>query len=79
MNKEYEIWPGVLHCWSLIQDSVNPSAGSQMDMFESEYFTVDTSIDIHSPGIATDKALFSSENCWYLSYFSIKTYVVGTH
>ena len=31
------------------------------------------------PIIATDKALFSSEKCWYLSYFSIKTYVVGTH
>ena len=29
--------------------------------------------------IATDKALFSSEKCWYLSYFSTKTYVVGTH
>ena len=29
--------------------------------------------------IATDKALFSSEKCWYLSYFSMKTYVVGTH
>ena len=26
--------------------------------------------------IATDKALFSSKKCWYLSYFSIKTYVV---
>ena len=29
--------------------------------------------------IATDKALFSSEKCWCLSYFSTKTYVVGTH
>ena len=29
--------------------------------------------------IATDKGLFSSEKCWYLSYFSTKTYVVGTH
>ena len=29
--------------------------------------------------IATEKALFSSEKCWYLSYFSMKTYVVGTH
>ena len=29
--------------------------------------------------IATDKAPFSSEKCWYLSYFSMKTYVVGTH
>ena len=29
--------------------------------------------------IATEKALFSSEECWYLSYFSTKTYVVGTH
>ena len=29
--------------------------------------------------IATDRALFSSEKCWYLSYFSTKTYVVGTH
>ena len=29
--------------------------------------------------IATDKALFSSKKCWYLSYFSVKTYVVGTH
>ena len=28
---------------------------------------------------ATDKALFSSEKCWYLSYFSAKTYVVSTH
>ena len=26
--------------------------------------------------IATDKALFSSKNCWYLSYFSMKTYAV---
>ena len=26
--------------------------------------------------IATDKAIFSSEKCWYLSYFSTKTYVV---
>ena len=25
--------------------------------------------------IATDRALFSSEKCWYLSYFSTKTYV----
>ena len=30
-------------------------------------------------GIATDKALFSSEKCWYFSYFSMKTYEVGTH
>ena len=29
--------------------------------------------------IATDRALFSSEKCWYLSYSSTKTYVVGTH
>ena len=29
--------------------------------------------------IATDKALFSSEKCCDLSYFSTKTYVVGTH
>ena len=29
--------------------------------------------------IATDKALFSSEKYWYLSYFFMKTYVVGTH
>ena len=31
--------------------------------------------------IATDKALFASKKCWYLSYFSKKTttYVVGTH
>ena len=29
--------------------------------------------------IATDKALFSSEKSCYLSYFSMKTYVVGTH
>ena len=29
--------------------------------------------------IATDKALFSSKKCWYLSYFSTKTYIVGTH
>ena len=29
--------------------------------------------------IATVKALLSSEKCWYLSYFSTKTYVVGTH
>ena len=29
-------------------------------------------------GIATDKAFFSSGKCWYLSYFSMKTYVVGT-
>ena len=29
--------------------------------------------------IATDKVLFSSEKCWYLSYFSTKTYVVDTH
>ena len=28
--------------------------------------------------IATDQALFSSENCWYLSYFSTKTFIVGT-
>ena len=28
--------------------------------------------------ITTDKALFSSKKC-YLSYFSTKTYVVGTH
>ena len=28
--------------------------------------------------IATDKALFSSEKCLYLSDFSTKTYVVGT-
>ena len=33
----------------------------------------------HTAVIAKDKALFSSENCWYLSYFSMKTYVVGTH
>ena len=30
-------------------------------------------------GIAIGKALFSSEKCWYRSYFSTKTYVVGTH
>ena len=29
--------------------------------------------------IATDKALFSSEKYWYLSYFFTETYVVGTH
>ena len=29
--------------------------------------------------IATDMVLFSSEKCWYLSYFSTKAYVVGTH
>ena len=29
--------------------------------------------------IATDRALFSSEKCWYLSYFITKTYVEGTH
>ena len=29
--------------------------------------------------IATDKALFSSEKCRYLSYFATITYVVGTH
>ena len=36
----------------------------------------------HAENIATmaiDKALFSSKNCRYLSYFSMKTYVVGTH
>ena len=33
----------------------------------------------NSDNIATDKVLFSSEKCWYLSYFSTKTYVVGTH
>ena len=32
-----------------------------------------------SSNIATDKVLFSSEKCWYRSYFSTKTYVVGTH
>ena len=26
--------------------------------------------------IATDKALFSSKKCWYISYFSTKTYLV---
>ena len=31
------------------------------------------------PFIATDRALFWFEKCWYLSYFSTKTYVVGTH
>ena len=35
--------------------------------------------EVGSTSIATDKALFSSEKCWYLSYFSMKTYVVGTH
>ena len=29
--------------------------------------------------IASDKANFSIEKYWYFSYFSIKTYVVGTH
>ena len=29
--------------------------------------------------IATDKVLFSSKKCLYLSYFSMKTFVVGTH
>ena len=29
--------------------------------------------------IATDKERFSSEKCRYLSYFSTKTYIVGTH
>ena len=29
--------------------------------------------------IATDRALFSSEKCWYLSYYSTKRYVVGSH
>ena len=29
--------------------------------------------------IATDRVLFSSEKCWYLSYYYTKTYVVGTH
>ena len=33
----------------------------------------------NSINIATDKVLFLSENCRYLSYFSMKTYVVGTH
>ena len=28
---------------------------------------------------AAGKVLFSSEKCWYLSYFSKTTYVVGTH
>ena len=31
-----------------------------------------------SDGIATDKAFFSHEKCWYLSYFSTKT-CCGTH
>ena len=34
---------------------------------------------LYNYNIATDKAFFSSEKCWYLSYFSTKTYVVGTH
>ena len=29
--------------------------------------------------IALDKALFSSKRYLYFSYFSMKTYVVGTH
>ena len=32
--------------------------------------------DIH---IALDKVLFSTKKCLYFSYFSTKTYVVGTH
>ena len=29
--------------------------------------------------IALDKVLFSTQKYWYFSYFSTKTYVVGTH
>ena len=29
--------------------------------------------------IAPDKALFLTKCCWYFSYFSTKTYIVGTH
>ena len=36
-------------------------------------------IYVGNESIATGKALFSSEKFWYLSYFSMKTYVVGTH
>ena len=31
------------------------------------------------PGIALDKVLFSTEKYLYFSYFSMKTYVMGTH
>ena len=29
--------------------------------------------------IAPDEALFLTKCCWYFSYFSTKTYIVGTH
>ena len=41
----------------------------------SRYITLDKALFF----IATDKALFSSEKRSYLSYFSTKKYVVGTH
>ena len=33
---------------------------------------------VHVTNRLVDKALFSSEICWYLSYFYLKAYVVGT-
>ena len=35
--------------------------------------------DNYIDGIALDKVLFSTEKYLYFSYFSTKTYVVGTH
>ena len=57
--------------------------GSHMYMYVTAIQTYNIHLGKHQAcvqkGIATDKALFSSEKCWYFSYFSTKAYVVGTH
>ena len=56
------------------------SWGIQMSTHDICYYKeVDDCTGCNLKTTATDEAHFSSEKCWYLSYFLTKTYVVGTH
>ena len=45
-------------------------------MYKGQHFLLANRND---PDIVLDKALFSTKKYLYFSYFSTKTYVVGTH
>ena len=77
--KKIEIWRGwILRIGGMRKDL--EAAFSRAAIASSEVWDGAISCKSRTPQfIATDKVLFSSEKCWYLSYFSTKTYVVGTH
>ena len=47
--------------------------------YKEQWKYISFSQNIPAVSIALDKALFSTKNYLYFSYFMTKTYVVGTH